>query len=52
MLCIVDDCTGEALALVVDTSIGGRRLARELDAIIARQATDDRERQSRSDPTE
>ena len=37
MLCIVDDYTREALALVVDTSIGGKRLARKLDAIIARR---------------
>ena len=29
--------TREALALVVDTSIGGRRLARELDALVARR---------------
>ena len=29
-----DDCTRECLALVADTSIGGRRVARELDAII------------------
>jgi len=35
ILCIVDDFTREALALVVDTSIGGRRMARELDALIA-----------------
>ena len=34
---IVDDFTREALALVVDTSIRGRRLARELDALIARR---------------
>jgi putative transposase len=37
ILCIVDDYTREALAMVVDTSIGGRRLARELDALIARR---------------
>jgi putative transposase len=37
ILCIVDDFTREALDLVVDTSIGGRRLARELDALIARR---------------
>jgi putative transposase len=37
ILCIVDDFTREALALVVDTSIGGQRLVRELDAIIARR---------------
>ena len=29
------DCTRECLALVADTSISGRRVARELDAIIA-----------------
>ncbi|GGE50585.1 transposase [Niveispirillum cyanobacteriorum] len=37
ILCIVDDFTREALALVVDTSIGGHRMARELDALIARR---------------
>jgi len=37
VLCIVDDFTREALALVVDTSIGGHRLARELDGLIARR---------------
>ena len=31
---VYDDCTRECLALVADTSIGGRRVARELDAII------------------
>lgn len=35
ILCVVDDFTREALALVVDTSIGGRRMARELDALLA-----------------
>jgi len=30
---IVDDFTRETLALVVDTSIGGARLVRELDAL-------------------
>jgi putative transposase len=35
VLVIVDDFTRECLALVVDTSISGRRVARELDAIIA-----------------
>ena len=35
ILCIVDDFTREALALVVDTSIGRRRLVRELEALIA-----------------
>ena len=33
ILAIVDDFTREALALVVDTSIGGRRLARERSGI-------------------
>ncbi len=37
VLAIVDDFTREALALVIDTSIGGRRLARELDALVARR---------------
>ena len=37
ILAIVDDFTREALALVVDTSIGGWRLARELDVLIARR---------------
>ena len=32
---VYDDCTRECLALVADTSIGGRRVARELDAIMA-----------------
>ena len=35
--CIVDDFTREALALVVDTSIGGQRMARELDRLIAQR---------------
>jgi putative transposase len=35
VLCIVDDFSRECLALVADTSIGGERLARELDALIA-----------------
>jgi putative transposase len=34
---VYDDCTRECLALVPDTSIGGSRVARELDAIIARR---------------
>ena len=37
ILCIVDDFTREALALVVDTSISGLRMARELDILIARR---------------
>ena len=39
ILCIVDDYTREALALIVDTSIGGQRMARELDVLIARRGT-------------
>ncbi len=35
VLVIIDDFTREALALVVDTSIGGRRVVRELDTLIA-----------------
>jgi putative transposase len=35
VLGIIDDFTREALALVVDTSIGGRRVVRELDALVA-----------------
>ena len=35
ILAIVDDFTREALALVVDASIGGARLVRELDALVA-----------------
>jgi len=31
---VVDDCTRECLALVADTSISGRRVARELVDII------------------
>ena len=34
ILTVVDDCTRECLALVADTSICGRRVARELDAIV------------------
>ena len=35
ILAVVDDFTQECLALVVDTSLSGARVARELDAIIA-----------------
>ena len=35
VLAIVDDFTRECLALVVDTSLSGVRVARELDALIA-----------------
>ena len=35
ILAVVDDFTRDCLALVADTSLGGLRVARELDAIIA-----------------
>jgi putative transposase len=35
VLAVVDDFTREALALVVDTSLSGARVARELDALVA-----------------
>jgi len=35
ILVVVDDCTRECLALVVDTSISGLRVARELDRLIS-----------------
>ena len=35
ILVVVDDCTRECLALVADTSISGRPVAREFDRIIA-----------------
>jgi putative transposase len=34
ILIIVDDCTRECLALLADTSLGGVRVARELDRLI------------------
>ena len=37
ILAVVDDCTRECLALVADTSLSGLRVARELDAIVARR---------------
>ncbi|WP_244473932.1 IS3 family transposase [Rhizobium sp. Leaf321] len=37
VLAVVDDFTRECLALVADTSLSGRRLARELDAVITRR---------------
>lgn len=37
ILCVVDDCTRECLALVADTSLSGGRVARELDRIIAQR---------------
>jgi putative transposase len=35
---VVDDFTRECLCLVADTSLSGARVARELDAVIARRA--------------
>ena len=51
ILCIVDDFTREALALVVDTSIGGHRLAPRAGRPNrpARQASDHRQRQRHGD---
>ncbi|MDN5925485.1 MAG: IS3 family transposase [Hyphomicrobiales bacterium] len=37
VLAVVDDFTRECLALVADTSLSGRRLARKLDAVIVRR---------------
>jgi len=37
VLAVVDDFTRECLALVADTSLSGARVARELDAMIARR---------------
>lgn len=37
ILNVIDDVTKECLAAIPDTSISGRRVARELDAIIARR---------------
>jgi len=34
ILAVVDDCTRECLGLVADTSISGRRVARELDDLV------------------
>ncbi len=34
ILVVVDDCTRECLALVLDTSLSRQRVARELDRII------------------
>ena len=38
---VIDDVTKECLAAVVDTSISGRRVARELTALIARRGSPD-----------
>lgn len=37
VLCIVDDCTREALATVVDRSLPGARMTRELDELIRKR---------------
>jgi putative transposase len=37
ILAVVDDCTRECLTLVADTSISGRRVARELDDVVRRR---------------
>jgi transposase InsO family protein len=37
VLAVVDDFTRESLCLVPDTSLSGARVARELDAVIARR---------------
>ncbi|MBO9420311.1 transposase family protein [Labrenzia sp. R4_2] len=34
MLCVVDDCTREALATIVDRSLSGVRMTREFDIVI------------------
>jgi len=36
-LAVVDDCTRECLALIADTSISGRRVARKRDDIVRRR---------------
>ncbi len=41
ILNVVDDVTKECLAAIVDTSISGRRVARELTAVIARRGKPD-----------
>ena len=41
VLCIVDDCTGEALATVVDRSLSGARMTRVLDELIRRRGQPD-----------
>lgn len=41
ILNVIDDVTKECLAAVADTSISGRRVARELDAVFARRARPD-----------
>lgn len=38
ILTVIDNCTRERLALEADTSLSGRKVARELDAIIGQRA--------------
>ncbi|MCP5085264.1 MAG: transposase family protein [Rhodobacteraceae bacterium] len=40
-LCVVDDHSREALAVVVDTSMSGQRVARELDRLIRHRGKPD-----------
>ncbi|WP_341366815.1 hypothetical protein [Yoonia sp. BS5-3] len=41
LLCIVDDCAGEALATVVDRSLSDARITRERDELIRRRGQPD-----------
>lgn len=41
ILTVIDNCMRECLALVADTSLSGRRVARELDVIIAQRGRPD-----------
>jgi len=41
ILCIVDNCTREALATVVDRFMSGRRMTRELEELIQRRGKSD-----------
>lgn len=37
ILCVIDDFSREGLAIVVDNSLSGERVARELDAVAERR---------------
>ena len=39
VLTVIDDCTRECIALIADTSLSGRRVARELHQIIAQRGS-------------
>jgi putative transposase len=41
VLCIVDDCTRESLATVVERSLSGARMTREMDGLIRRRGQPD-----------